>query len=50
MGDVASFSASARLSRKEFGLGWNVAIETGGVMVSDQFKLEIEIEAIKQAA
>jgi polyisoprenoid-binding protein YceI len=48
MGELASFSASTKLSRKDFGLAWNVALETGGVMVSDQFKVEIEIEAIKQ--
>jgi polyisoprenoid-binding protein YceI len=48
MGELASFSASTKLSRKDFGLAWNVALETGGVMVSDQFKVEIEIEAVKQ--
>lgn len=47
---VASFSAQTKLNRKDFGLNWNVALETGGVLVSDQFKLEIELQAIKQAA
>jgi polyisoprenoid-binding protein YceI len=46
---VAGFSASAELSRKEFGLEWNVALETGGVLVGDKIRLNLEIEAIKQA-
>jgi polyisoprenoid-binding protein YceI len=47
---VASFSATTKLNRKDFGLNWNVALETGGVLVSDQFKLELEIQAVKQDA
>jgi polyisoprenoid-binding protein YceI len=46
---IASFTASTRLSRKDWGLNWNVALEAGGVMVSDQFKVELEIQAIKQS-
>lgn len=45
---AASFSASTTLNRKEWGLNWNVALETGGVLVSDTIKLEIEIQAVKQ--
>lgn len=45
---VAGFSASAELSRKAFGLEWNVALETGGVVVGDKIKLNLEIEAVKQ--
>jgi polyisoprenoid-binding protein YceI len=48
--NIASFSATTRLNRKDFGLSWNVALETGGVLVSDHFKLEIEIQAVKQDA
>jgi polyisoprenoid-binding protein YceI len=47
---VASFTTHTRLNRKDFGLNWNVALESGGVLVSDQFKLEIEIQAIQQEA
>jgi polyisoprenoid-binding protein YceI len=47
---VASFSGQAKLNRKDFGLNWNVALETGGVLVSDQFKLDVEIQAVKQDA
>lgn len=45
---VAGFSGSTKLNRKDFGLNWNVALETGGVLVSDQIKVDIEIEAVKQ--
>lgn len=44
----AGFSASTRINRKEWGLTWNVAIETGGVLVGDEIKIEIELELIKQ--
>jgi polyisoprenoid-binding protein YceI len=46
---VAGFSATTSISRKDFGLLWNVALETGGVLVSDLIKISIEGEAIKQA-
>lgn len=45
--EVAGFSGSTTISRKEFGLTWNAALETGGVMVGDEVKINIEIEAIK---
>ena len=44
----AGFSATTEISRKEFGLVWNVALETGGVMVGDKVKLALEISAINQ--
>lgn len=40
-------SATAKLSRKEFGLVWNAALETGGVMVGDEVKIIIDIEAVR---
>ncbi|MFM7596895.1 MAG: YceI family protein [Actinomycetota bacterium] len=43
------FEGKAEISRKEFGLVWNVALETGGVLVGDTVKLELDIEAVKQA-
>ena len=43
------FEGKAEISRKEFGLVWNVALETGGVLVGDTIKLELDIEAVKQA-
>ena len=45
----AGFSASTTISRKEFGLTWNAALEAGGVLVSDKVVISIDIAAIKQA-
>jgi len=47
--DRAGFEATGTLSRKDFGLVWNVALETGGFLVSDTIKLQLDISAIKQA-
>ena len=44
------FSATASLNRKDFGLTWNQALETGGVLVADRVDVSIEIEAVRQAA
>ncbi|WP_426563518.1 YceI family protein [Angustibacter sp. McL0619] len=46
---TAGFSAETEISRKDFGLEWNVALETGGVLVGDKVKLVLEIEAGKSA-
>jgi polyisoprenoid-binding protein YceI len=46
--DVFGFSAIAEIDREAFGITWNVALETGGVMVGKKVKLEIEGEAIRQ--
>jgi polyisoprenoid-binding protein YceI len=47
---VAGFSAETKISRKEWGLNWNVGLEAGGVLVSDQLKVSIEIQAVRQDA
>lgn len=46
----AGFSAEAKINRKDYGLVWNVALETGGILVGDQVKIAIQISAVKQAA
>ncbi len=46
---TAGFSAETEISRKDFGLEWNVALETGGVLVGDKVKIVLEIEAGKAA-
>jgi polyisoprenoid-binding protein YceI len=46
----AGFTATASLNRKDFGLTWNQALETGGVLVADRVDIEIELQAIKQVA
>ncbi|MHC6177814.1 YceI family protein [Glutamicibacter sp. X7] len=38
----AGFSASTKISRKEFGMTWNAALEAGGVLVSDKVVIEVE--------
>ena len=45
----AGFSASTQISRKEFGLTWNAALETGGLLVSDNVRIELEVSAIRAA-
>ena len=42
------FSAKAELDREAFGLSWNQALETGGVLVGKKVTIEIEAEAVKQ--
>ncbi|GGB48791.1 hypothetical protein F3157_18980 [Virgibacillus dakarensis] len=46
---VAGFSGTAEINRKDFGLTWNAALETGGVVVGEKVKLNVEIEAQKEA-
>ena len=41
-------SARTEISRKDFGLTWNAALETGGVLVSDKVKISLEVEAVAQ--
>lgn len=40
-------SATTKLSRKDFGLTWNTTLETGGVLVGDEVKITIDIEAVR---
>jgi polyisoprenoid-binding protein YceI len=42
-------SATVRINRKDFGLVWNVALETGGFVVGDEVKIEIDVELLRQA-
>lgn len=41
-------SATTKLNRKDFGLGWNVALETGGILVGEELKVEIDVELLKK--
>lgn len=43
------FSAETKLNRKDFGLNWNVALETGGWLVSDEIKIVAEVQAVPSA-
>jgi polyisoprenoid-binding protein YceI len=44
----AGFTATTKISRKDFDLNWNVALETGGVLVGDIVNISIELEIVKQ--
>ena len=44
------FEGETTISRADFGLTWNAALETGGFLVSDKITLELELSAIQQAA
>lgn len=39
----AGFSATATISRKDFGITWNAALETGGVLVSDKVAISLDV-------
>jgi polyisoprenoid-binding protein YceI len=45
----AGFSGTTTINRKDWGLNWNVALEAGGFLVSDQINIEIELELVKVA-
>jgi polyisoprenoid-binding protein YceI len=40
-------SATARIKRSDFGLTWNAALETGGILVGDDLKIELEVSLIR---
>jgi polyisoprenoid-binding protein YceI len=44
---VAGFSAETKINRKDFGLSWTVALESGGVLVGDSIKVQIELQAVQ---
>jgi polyisoprenoid-binding protein YceI len=48
-GRRAAFEARTRLSRKEWGLNWNVALESGGWLVSDDIKVEVDVAFVQAA-
>ena len=43
----AGFTAEAEINRKDWGLEWNAALETGGVLVGEKVKLQLDIQAAK---
>ena len=46
--DRAVFSATGRLNREDWGLTWNMVLEAGGLLVSKEIDLHVEVELIKQ--
>lgn len=45
----AGFSLTGKINRKEWGLNWNAALESGGVLVSDEVRIFCEVQYSKQA-
>lgn len=48
-GERVSFSADATIDRRDFGLTWNAALETGGVLVSNEIRIHLEAQALRAA-
>jgi len=49
-GERAGFSATTQVDRRDFGLTWNQALETGGVLVGNDIRIALEVELVKEAA
>lgn len=47
--EKAGFSFSGKINRKDWGLNWNATLETGGVLVSEEVKINGEVQFVKQA-
>lgn len=47
--EKAGFSIEGKINRKDWGLNWNAALETGGVLVSEEVKISAEVQFVKQA-
>jgi len=45
----AAFTATTQISRHEFGVKWNELIETGGAVVSDDVRITLHVEAVRQS-
>jgi polyisoprenoid-binding protein YceI len=45
----AAFTTKTTINRKDYGLNWNVALETGGVLVGEKVNIEIDLTAVRQA-
>lgn len=46
-GERVGFSATGKIDRRDFGLIWNLALETGGVLVGNDIKVNVEAQAVK---
>jgi polyisoprenoid-binding protein YceI len=46
-GERAGARATARIDRRDWGLKWNQALETGGILVGNEVRIEVEVQAVK---
>jgi polyisoprenoid-binding protein YceI len=49
-GTRAGSRATGKIDRREWGLKWNQALETGGILVANEVRIEVEVQAVKAAA
>lgn len=47
-GERAAFSAETTIDRREFGLEWNQALETGGILVGNEVRIHLDVQAVKE--
>ena len=47
---IIGVSAATQLNRQDFGVSWNKTLDAGGVVVSDNVRIELEVEAKKQSS
>jgi polyisoprenoid-binding protein YceI len=47
--EKAGFTINGKINRKDWGLNWNAALETGGVLVSEEVRISCEVQLVKQA-
>jgi polyisoprenoid-binding protein YceI len=48
-GERVSFSADTRVDRRDFGLVWNQTLEAGGLLVSDEIRIHLQVQAVRTA-
>ncbi len=46
----AGFTATVKIDRKDFGLNWNKALETGGVLVGDEVEITVDVEGLQKVS
>lgn len=46
--EKAGFTVTGKINRKDWGLNWNAALETGGVLVGDELKISAEVQLVKE--
>lgn len=49
-GERAGFRATTEIDRRDWGLRWNQALETGGILVGHEIRIELDVQAVKEKA
>ncbi len=49
-GTRVAFETRTKINRKEYGLNWNAVLETGGLLVSDEVEIVLEVQAVQQSS